>query len=446
MIYEACSSLVAFAHMSKHPAHEVEALEHKFVRLFSLLHACALSAVSNKATVDFPIIDLEGLPTDVLQELKLYDCKLKVDIVYQWVQTLIMSSLSSGLFNVPPPILSRVFQEMEKSMVEFNQILQVITIPFPFPYAQSAALLLALYSFFTPIVVVFWTQRIFVAMSFTFVCTLGMFVIELIATEIENPFGDDVNDLPLYEFQTSMNLSLLVLLNPIAQVDIQLDPRAQTNYLLLSQAQAAGEFTSLEQLASIGLPPQAEVAKQRQIEVDIQTIKPSDQSQQQSLRARAVEMKEAPAAWPQGKAGSASVQPPAQVVHEPSWPDRLLDQQSAMHREFLQVLTELVHQLPTYFKEAQSSTTPVTKNQYLRDEETVRQTRAAPPTSGNQCLQVEELVKQSREPPPARGSINQAGCLKCAFQKDKPEAIIVNPPLGTNARKPNALRIQSDCS
>jgi len=233
MIYEACSSLVAFAHMSKHPVHEVEALTQTLVRLFSLLHACALSAVSNATDNDFPIIDLEAIPMDVLQELKGFDGKLRVDIVYQWIQTLIVNSLSSGLLNVPPPILSRVFQEMEKSMVEFNQILQVITIPFPFPYAQSAALLLALYSIFTPVVVVFWTERIYVAMIFTFVCTLGMFVIELIATEIENPFGEDINDLPIPDFQTDMNSSLLMLLNPITKVDIQLGPRAQTNYLAL---------------------------------------------------------------------------------------------------------------------------------------------------------------------------------------------------------------------
>jgi len=422
MIYEACSSLVAFAHMSKHPVHEVEALTQTLVRLFSLLHACALSAVSNATDNDFPIIDLEAIPMDVLQELKGFDGKLRVDIVYQWIQTLIVNSLSSGLLNVPPPILSRVFQEMEKSMVEFNQILQVITIPFPFPYAQSAALLLALYSIFTPVVVVFWTERIYVAMIFTFVCTLGMFVIELIATEIENPFGEDINDLPIPDFQTDMNSSLLMLLNPITKVDIQLGPRAQTNYLALSQAQAAGEFSSLEAVLNGSLPPKAEEAKQKQREVDMTTSQSSGQSQLHSLGAVAVEVQGAPTASPQDKAGSVSAQPPARAVSDVSWPDRLLEQQSAMHREFLQALTELVHRLSTSSKES----APLTARHDSHNH------------------QVEEPMRKARVPPPNHGSTDKVGCLKCAFQKDKPEAIIVNPPAGSSARPAHASRMYAD--
>jgi len=139
MLYEAVSSLAAFAHMSKHPREDVDILIEKLVRLFSLLHACALGCVSNRdKNNDFPVIDIEALPETYLRQLGEYDGRAKVDIVYQWIQILIINSLSSGLLNVPPPILSRVFQETEKSMVEYNQILQVINIPFPFSICTSS--------------------------------------------------------------------------------------------------------------------------------------------------------------------------------------------------------------------------------------------------------------------------------------------------------------------
>jgi len=118
------------------------------------------------------------------------------------------------------------------------------------------------------------------------------------------------------------------------------------------QAQAAGEFSSLEAVLNGSLPPKAEEAKQKQREVDMTTSQSSGQSQLHSLGAVAVEVQGAPTASPQDKAGSVSAQPPARAVSDVSWPDRLLEQQSAMHREFLQALTELVHRLSTSSKES----------------------------------------------------------------------------------------------
>ena len=37
---------------------------------------------------------------------------------------------------VPPPILSRVYQELSNAMLGFNSAMKVATTPFPFPYAQ----------------------------------------------------------------------------------------------------------------------------------------------------------------------------------------------------------------------------------------------------------------------------------------------------------------------
>ena len=37
---------------------------------------------------------------------------------------------------MPPPILSRVYQELSNAMLGFNSAMKVATTPFPFPYAQ----------------------------------------------------------------------------------------------------------------------------------------------------------------------------------------------------------------------------------------------------------------------------------------------------------------------
>merc|ERR1712032_985332 len=47
----------------------------------------------------------------------------------------------------------------------------------------------------------------------TFVPVFAMFSVNLVATELEMPFGDGPNDLPLHHFQDEMNLSLMMLIH-----------------------------------------------------------------------------------------------------------------------------------------------------------------------------------------------------------------------------------------
>merc|ERR1712151_1486123 len=53
---------------------------------------------------------------------------------------------------------------------------------------------------------------------FTFVPLFGMFSLNFIGVELENPFGNDANDLPLDHFQTDMNKCLLMLLQENADL------------------------------------------------------------------------------------------------------------------------------------------------------------------------------------------------------------------------------------
>merc|ERR1719276_354768 len=53
---------------------------------------------------------------------------------------------------------------------------------------------------------------------FTFVPIFGMFSLNFIGIELENPFGDDDNDLPLDHFQSEMNKCLLMLLQEHADL------------------------------------------------------------------------------------------------------------------------------------------------------------------------------------------------------------------------------------
>jgi len=146
-MFEAASSLVAFSTMSKKERPEVDIFIHKVVRLFSLVHGTALEVICDAGHKEFPVLDIGGIPEKNLECLKRFRGQLRVDMVYQWIITLVTHAVDTGLVAVPPPILSRVFHELELSRVEFNQILQIINIPAPFPYAQAASVLLGVIVF-----------------------------------------------------------------------------------------------------------------------------------------------------------------------------------------------------------------------------------------------------------------------------------------------------------
>jgi putative membrane protein len=211
-LLEAASSLVSFSLMSNASTEDVACFRRCIVSWISLVHAMALSHVADCNISHFPVIDYGTLDRKFRERVEQHSPRNRVDLVYMWINTLIMKSIKSGLLNVPPPILSRVFQEMEKAMVEYNQMLEVMTIPFPFPYAQTAMYLLLLCGLFTPLAMCSWTSHPIAAGLLSFIAMACLVSLELISGQLENPFGTDDNDLPCEEFQQKINESLMFLL------------------------------------------------------------------------------------------------------------------------------------------------------------------------------------------------------------------------------------------
>merc|ERR1712032_299320 len=164
----------------------------------------------------FSIIDIECLGEEYRARLDKYCFTERVDLVYMWLTGFVVKNIKNGLLNVPPPILSRVFQELEKAMIEYSQLVEVMKIPFPFPYAQTAYFLLVLMGFGTPFAMCSWTNHLASCGILTFVAVVCLASLELIAEQLENPFGDDPNDLPVESFQREMNESLAMMRSPDA--------------------------------------------------------------------------------------------------------------------------------------------------------------------------------------------------------------------------------------
>merc|ERR1712100_959012 len=66
----------------------------------------------------------------------------------------------------------------------------------------------------SPIVVSQWVHRWYWAFLFTFVQVVVLWSLNLIAVEIQNPFGLDANDIDGRQMQMELNRCLMLLLEP----------------------------------------------------------------------------------------------------------------------------------------------------------------------------------------------------------------------------------------
>merc|ERR1712118_507726 len=123
-----------------------------------------------------------------------------VQVISHWVCQMIARMRMDGWIDAHPAIVSRIFQELSNGTLGYSQAVKVSLIPFPFPYAQMLAVLLIGFMFLFPMMVCYLNpkDKIFSPLL-SFVGVLGLWSLNELAVELEMPFGDDENDLPLVE-------------------------------------------------------------------------------------------------------------------------------------------------------------------------------------------------------------------------------------------------------
>lgn len=214
--FDSISCLATFSRMSlQDRPNEVYKFRHTLVRLMSLCHGTALAEIAGADADAVATIDSTGLNDETLFYLQ--DCRDKfhfnrVEVLVHLIQTIIVGHIENGIIKIPPPILSRVFQTLSRGFVNLLNAKKIADTRFPFPYAQTIAFLLLLQLAWTPICMASLVKDVVWAPILTFIPIFAFFSINFIGMQLENPFGDEPNDLPLDHFQHEMNSCLLMLL------------------------------------------------------------------------------------------------------------------------------------------------------------------------------------------------------------------------------------------
>lgn len=216
--FESASCLFAFSRKAlKTKEKETLIFRQTLIRLLSMMSASALEEIHPNPDAEYDVIDREGLDGDTLfylQEAKDGMGFNREQVLLHMTQVLITEAFESGVLDIPAPILSRVYQTLSRGYVHFINARKISWTPFPFPMAQAITTFLAAFSFLLPVcLTAVYDGSLAVPFLLTFISMLFLFTLNFAAVELEIPFGDRDNHLPLHTFQGDMNRSLLMLIN-----------------------------------------------------------------------------------------------------------------------------------------------------------------------------------------------------------------------------------------
>eukprot|EP00746_Dinoflagellata_sp_MGD_P003688 gnl/MRDRNA2_/MRDRNA2_107149_c0_seq1.p1 gnl/MRDRNA2_/MRDRNA2_107149_c0~~gnl/MRDRNA2_/MRDRNA2_107149_c0_seq1.p1 ORF type:complete len:733 (-),score=90.35 gnl/MRDRNA2_/MRDRNA2_107149_c0_seq1:858-3056(-) len=216
-LFDACGQIISFAESSDVDRSKKDAFQLTVVRLYSLLHGVALQQVSQVENEDIQVLDPAGLDKEQVKFMRTYNRKVRTDIVMQWICRAITEGVKTGIVATPAPLVSRVLEESNSAFVSLSRMRAIADIPFPVPYATMVSLLLLCHTILSPFFAVsFSNSRIWAGM-FSFLPVFSLWSIQCIARELEQPFGNGVDDLDLPGAQAHMNDCLASLLHPRSQ-------------------------------------------------------------------------------------------------------------------------------------------------------------------------------------------------------------------------------------
>jgi len=219
-----CSNLIAFCSASPENQKEVQAFQYLLSRLMSLLVCYSMCDISQLDRECFPHLDLAHISLESLQHLE--GTSARRNIVLQWVQRLVVEKSRSGIIDIAPPILSRVFQEFSIGYVHMIDANKITTVPFPFHLAQLTWVMLAFYCLLPlPMFCAIGLHEP-KACGMAFLVSFVFWYLHYAALRTERPFGNALSDLPLEEVNHRFNSVLQRLLEPASQETPSLVPTA----------------------------------------------------------------------------------------------------------------------------------------------------------------------------------------------------------------------------
>ncbi len=136
----------------------------------------------------------------------------KVTLVSFWLQELITREHMAGSTGaVAPPIISRFYQFISDGMSGYNQARKIAYIPFPFPHAQITTLFVLVIVGCIPVLMLTYLESAAFGFFWNWLTVMCFTGLHEVARELENPFQNIPNEIPLNHFQAQFNEGLMIM-------------------------------------------------------------------------------------------------------------------------------------------------------------------------------------------------------------------------------------------
>jgi predicted membrane chloride channel (bestrophin family) len=136
----------------------------------------------------------------------------KTMLCWNWLsEFVIREHLAGTLGDVGPPIISRIIQFLGDGMIHYNHSRKIMFIPFPFPHAQLSVLFIVVLIPCVPFLMDQYVEEAWLAASLTFFTVLCLSGIHEVARDLENPFRNVPNEIPLVTMLAQYNEALVTM-------------------------------------------------------------------------------------------------------------------------------------------------------------------------------------------------------------------------------------------
>jgi len=220
--FSAVSSLFAFTTDDPAKSADVDYFQKVIVRLMSMIHQAACERLDADEQAEYVLFDNEGCDQKALEFLK--QSADRVEVIEQWIEKLIVQNMRNGVLPIPPPIISRCFQDLSEGICLLGDLEVVADFPLPFPLAQMTVLMMLYHFLVTPIIASLimynWRWAGLLAFTSSFCC----WSLNYIALEIERPFSKTLNGVPGPDLQNEMNRNLTLLMRREMQTLPEYEP------------------------------------------------------------------------------------------------------------------------------------------------------------------------------------------------------------------------------
>ena len=136
----------------------------------------------------------------------------KTQLCLSWLTEFITREhLAGSLGDVGPPIISNISQCLSDGMVFYNHARKIMSIPFPFVHAQLSAIFILVMVPVIPFLMDQYTDDLWLGITLSFFSVTCLSGIHEVARELENPFRNVPNELPLVTIQAEFNEALVTM-------------------------------------------------------------------------------------------------------------------------------------------------------------------------------------------------------------------------------------------